>query len=598
MTGFHSIATDPPWLVLVVGMVTDAAILGFGTRFGRALRLDEPWSSVVGSIAAFELFTLAVEAVAMAQVATPAVLISLWVAFCAAGCVLLITGFRRPALARLRSLAVAATAAVVVLNLLIAICPSTKGDEIYYHMIVPSRIVQDGGLLFYRQPFVAAILPQMAFQIGFAPFHALGVPDAGNVVSWFFGALLAWFAFRFVRRRTGSVRWAGLAAAVLVAGLYTTVWHVSSGAHAIGDASVTLAVVALYSIDELSAAVGTRRTAVAIGILVTAAISTKVILLPLGGAVVLIAAVRLARIAPRGDRVPVAAALLLPSILFAAPLMIWTAVHAGSPFGPLLEGITGRSPYRPSEVRDFVESYIAGPRGPILEKLRNEALNDSPLLWIAVAAFAFGGRAIPVRRSIGVGLLLVQIVVILGWNTFDARYLGGVQYALLILAAVHLRDDLRERILASRGLLSAAALLVVPWMVLQAVYAAPFLRYLGGVESRSEFCARHIAFFGDYVALDRILPRNAVLLAYPLQIESLYAPRPIYFDPADVPRNAVAYLFTYDSDARPARLDGFTVAGMVYEDRNATVAAYRAPGRPPRRGIVRVWRLGRVGDRG
>ena len=53
----------------------------------------------------------------------------------------------------------------VALNALVALAPSTKIDELYYHMLVPSRILSDSALHFYREPWQAAILPHMIFQI-------------------------------------------------------------------------------------------------------------------------------------------------------------------------------------------------------------------------------------------------------------------------------------------------------------------------------------------------------------------------------------------------------------------------------------------------
>src|SRR5690242_1793743 len=54
--------------------------------------------------------------------------------------------------------------AALALNLCVALAPSTKIDELYYHMLVPKRVISDDGLRAYREPFAAAIYPQMAFQ--------------------------------------------------------------------------------------------------------------------------------------------------------------------------------------------------------------------------------------------------------------------------------------------------------------------------------------------------------------------------------------------------------------------------------------------------
>lgn len=560
--------------MLLAGVSTIAGILGIGNRIGRALRLERPWKTVVGSIAALEILTLAVEAVSMAQMATRGMLIAVWALFCLCGAAKL----------RVRksddlNRYTAVPASILILNLLIAVCPSTKGDEVYYHMIVPGRIVQDGGLSFYREPMRAAIYPQMAFQIGFAPFHALALPDAGNVVSWFFGALLVWFTYTLIETRTGSRVWAAVFSTAIAAGLYTTVWHTTSGAHAIGDLAATAAVISIY----------TGPNPIAIGILVAAFASTKVFFFPLALAIVSIAAVRL--------RWKSIALVAVVPIVFMLPLMIWTAVHSGSPFGPLFEGIAGPSPYFPNEVRAFIDNYVAGQRGPIPDKLRNEAVNFSPILWISIAALIFLRRHIAVKPAIGFALLVLQVVIILGWNTYDARYLGGVHYALMILLAAFLSADLRQRMMSHRRFLPIATMLIAPWMLLQIVYAVQFLKLPFGLESKADFYRRYVPFERDFVQLDRLLPQNALLLAVPYALDSIYAPRAIYYHVLDVPPDKPAYLLTYvpnGSNRENAAIDlhsRFTPDRLLYENADAVVATYRTPGRKPLRGVLRVTRL-------
>ena len=77
----------------------------------------------------------------------------------------------------------------------VAIVPSSKIDELYYHMLLPARIVADHGLRFYRLPIESAILPHMTYQIFAAPLHALGFPDAPNVVSWLLSLMPVWLGW-------------------------------------------------------------------------------------------------------------------------------------------------------------------------------------------------------------------------------------------------------------------------------------------------------------------------------------------------------------------------------------------------------------------
>lgn len=55
-------------------------------------------------------------------------------------------------------------------------------------MLLPKRVMEDNGLHFYHQPYELAIFPQMAYQLGLSIVHAVGFPEAGNVLSWGVGA--------------------------------------------------------------------------------------------------------------------------------------------------------------------------------------------------------------------------------------------------------------------------------------------------------------------------------------------------------------------------------------------------------------------------
>jgi hypothetical protein len=354
------------------------------------------------------------------------------------------------------------------------------------------------------------------------------------------------------------------------------VWHVTSGAHAIGDLAVTAAVVALYVIDDL-------RSPTAIGILIAAFASTKVFFFPLALAIGLIAIVRLG-----WKSFGLVAAV---PVVFIGPLMIWTALHAGSPLGPLAEGITGPSPYFPNEVRAFVDDYVAGPRGPIPDKLRNEAVNFSPILWLSILAFVVMRKHLAVDPKIGIALLVLQAVVILGWNTYDARYFGGVHYALMILFAMFLSESVRNRIVSRRWFPAAVVLLIVPWMGLQLVYSAQFMKLILHLESKQEFLEHYVPLYRDFVWLDRALPRDAVLLSIPYGLASIYAPRPLYYHVLDVPPGRPAFLVSYDPTGVIDLHGRFAAGEEIYENRAARISTFRIPGRKPQLATLHVRRL-------
>ena len=87
--------------------------------------------------------------------------------------------------------------------------------------------------------------------------HAIGYPDAANVVSWALSAMLIWFAWRVIRTNTASVVWSAFWVAGLCVGIYPVVWHVTGGAHAMGDLAMAAAIVAFADRDRLLTAITT-----------------------------------------------------------------------------------------------------------------------------------------------------------------------------------------------------------------------------------------------------------------------------------------------------------------------------------------------------
>src|SRR5262249_3436173 len=146
-----------------------------------------PLRQVVAVVVGIQAMSLAVQLTAYAQLATSDILKTIWWAVVGLGLPALVM-FRKSLaltnLLRVPPVAISMATAAAALNLLAAVAPSSKIDEIFYHMLVPSRIVSDETLRIYHEPIESAVLPQMSYQIFAAPLHALGYPDAANIVSW------------------------------------------------------------------------------------------------------------------------------------------------------------------------------------------------------------------------------------------------------------------------------------------------------------------------------------------------------------------------------------------------------------------------------
>ena len=88
--------------------------------------------------------------------------------------------------------------------------------------------------------------------------------------------------------------------------------------------------------------------------------------------------------------------------------------------------------------------------------------------------------------------------------------------------------------------------------------------------------------------LARSLPKDAVLFVPEFRAPAVYAPRPMVFDPADIPANRPVFVFS-GSPAQPSNLPhGYVAVRQVYFDGTARLNTFRTPGRPPEIGPLYV----------
>lgn len=582
--------------VLLVGATTFVASMGLGLLLLRLLRtrLPTPFCQIAAVLLGIQAISLAVQLVAMAQAATPLALIALWCGALAGGAAGWI--FCRPArgdgdrppIPR-SALAIAAVAAG--LNLLAAVVPSSKIDELYYHMLLPARIVADQGLVIYRAPLEAAVLPQMAYPFFAAPLHALGYPDAPNIVSWLLSLMLVWLGWSLLRQRGVTHPIAYCLVAALLVGAYPVVFHVTGGSHAFGDLSLATAVVALAQAARLLAARGPARFAFMVSLLAWSAASAKVSLFPLAGAIVLLAAIYAWRkCETRAERLRMIAASALPWLVLGAPLMAWTHLQTGSPFGPLFAGVFGESLFRPEIFLEFAERSRGNNQGSSGAIPFDDLAAYSPLVWLgAIGALASRATPAPVRLW-GSILLLGQCLIVAWLLPYHARFLGGLQYGLAICFALYLPPWLALRRQTAIVLISVG---VLPWLLGQAIYAQQFAAMAFGLEDRSAFYRRYVSFFDDFAKLDRLLPANAVLLSGDIRPPAVHAPRPMVFDLADVPPGHEAYVFSLDAPKASDYPAGYVLGPEIHASSNAVQMVFRRFWVAPHIGELHVVRIAR-----
>jgi hypothetical protein len=583
MTSWLARDVYAPLWVVAAGLMTYAGVLGMGRLLLRiaGVRIPAAWEAVTSVLLGIQVMSFGVQLLGMSALASRFALIAWLALFWLAALLEIVRAVR----ARRGAWVVPAgesglfwtALAVVVIslavNLVIAAAPSTKADEIYYHMLVPGRLLHDHALAFYLFPFEAAWLPQMAFQIASAPLHAAQLPDAPNVLSWALSATMVWFCYRLLRDARLPRTWAAMWCAAIIVGLYSAVWYVTGGAHAMGELAIVALTVAVFMPALLRREASDWAYALTIGVLASAAAMTKLPTAPIVAFLLVMGAVQLGRGKAPRLATGLYMAALAPMIVLWAPLVVWTWHRSGAPLGPFFSWWFPHSVYAPTPIRELLIQAANSSRHGV--SALDALTRHSPLLLLG----AFGALLTPVlparRRALAAALVVAQGILILLQLPWDLRFLSGLPIGLAILFAL----DPPVWALAwqtswSRRL--ALSLLLVPWMFAPIYYSRPFGRVVFGRESAEQFRESYIAFYADYRKIDSLLPADAVLLTAG-RISAVYAPRLPVWSLLDVHAPAPVYQFTETCDPFDASMSG---EDTVYRNPSARTQLYRTPHRP------------------
>jgi hypothetical protein len=577
--------------VLAAGLVSFAACLGLGMLMLRALglRWPAPFLQVGAALLGLHLQSLVVQFLAMGRHATPAALIAVWgavVALGALGLVALWGARERKTLPAIPLIALALLVVASAINLAAAVVPSSKIDEIYYVNLFTSRLVTDQALIAYRQPIEAAILVQMTYAAAAAPLHALGFPDAANVVSWALGVTLVWFGWRLLRDEGSTSPLAYSVVAAIAVGVYPLVFQTSGGSHALGDLSLAATVLGLAYAPRLIAVKGPVPYVLMMSLLSWSAASAKLSLSPVSAAC-LVLAVGLAWRAAAGVRLTLMVSAASMWLVFGGPIALWDWIHTGSPLGPVLADLLGSQYFSAGAFQEYASrtrSLDWQFDGPFL--LANGAALAA-LIWLAVLGFFLSAGWPAWFRWMAAALLLGQGLLVLLLLPGHVRFLGGLPFALAICLALRPPAWLQPR---QRLAAVVAIVAVVPWLAGQLIYGAQFVPRALELADRAAFLRRHIALYDDFRRLDSILPSNAVLIAPGMRAAASYAPRPMLFDSADLPPDRPAYLL---GTAGP-EADGLAVGLEVYANQAAVLSVGRRWWMPAIVGELRVYSVGRA----
>jgi hypothetical protein len=353
-----------------------------------------------------------------------------------------------------------------------------------------------------------------------------------------------------------------------------------------GDLAMAAAIVAFAERDRLTTAMPLPSYATMVSILLVSAATSKISLLPACVFLFCLSIWYTMRSAPASLAGRIAFAFISPWLIFYCPIVLWTWVQSGSPFGPVLAGLFGPSIYSQTFIAEAFRKTLQANAPSVGITI----LNYSPLVWLGVIGSVCGTNlALTMRVSLAL-LFGLQCSLIYLLLPHDPRFLGGIPYGMLIIFASRASPELQTLLASRRPAIIASTVFLLPWLLVQLYYTKQFLRVSLGLEKHS-FYQRYVAFYDDYVRLDKLLPKNTILLSEDRRISSVYAPRPIFFDPQDVPAGKRVVLLSSRRQRTGRSIRGYQVGKVIYSNPQAVVATYRTPGRAPLTGFIQVIEL-------
>ena len=276
----------------------------------------------------------------------------------------------------------------------------------------------------------------MFYQIIIAPFYALGLPDSANIISVTLFSALIWFALTLVWQKTKNANIAWWTAASMSVGMYSVVYLITVNGQSFMVLSTAVGTLAVFSRQTLLKDISLSAWVVICSVLLLGMVAAKVSLIPMA---FFLSLGIFWRIIKEEDHLlskkKIFLIMMAPWIIIYLPIVIWTWVHSGSPFGSLFSDIFMNNT---EEFDPFIASWnrVLGARETFIDIMFVTVVNWSPLIWISLVGVAWAEKLPLKLRILLVVLLIAQITIIALILPHKARFLGGLQYVFPIIAAI------------------------------------------------------------------------------------------------------------------------------------------------------------------
>ena len=471
--------------------------------------------------------------------------------------------------------------AIFLIRILISIIPSTKIDELHYHMLLPIRLITEKGLNFYSLPWEGAIWPHMQYQFIGAPFYAIGLPDSLNIIS--LGIFLTFIYTLYIQinneiKNKELTLWCLL---IFSSGLHSLVDLTTNASNSLLLVSSCSSLLILCDPNKYLPTKNLRSFSIIFGLLSIGMIGAKISMMPIFIIQTFIFFRTINKLWGIKSIYKSSMYFLLPFIVFYMPIVIYTWIKSGSPFGPLLSSLF--------EYKGDFDPLISSTRGDIgyrgnLKEIIFFCITKwSPLVWLAWIFF-INKKIKNSTKVIFFTFLIIQSLMIWLILPDSPRHYAGFQYVGLLIICIELVPVFFKNY--KKLCLTTFLIFSFPWVILDIYYSYPLITK---AFFRPEIFKEHyVPFYKDFVLLNNLLEKNAEILVYGTRINTFHSPRKILFSVNEIKNNEnPKYLFLVGSGEEKL----LKLSQLVYKNNEATQFCFRTPDKKCIREQLRVYKI-------
>ena len=575
---------------LLIGVVSFFSLIGIGRYMMSLLKLQlsKPWDKVFQLISGTFIYSLLNQIGAFLS-------INNYLFYGVSLIALLGFGFKelirkrsfKNKLSRASIIPTTLLIALFLIRIGLSVIPTTKIDELNYHMLLPLRIIEDQGLLFYKIPEEGAILPHMHYQMIGSPFFSIGVPESLNVLSILIFCLFIYSIIKIISQETKIIELGLWCAVLITTGLHSTVDMTTNSSTSLLLLSSSLSLLILCNPQKFLPTKEIRSFSLLYGMLLLGVISSKVSMIPVALLQVIFFFKVINDYWGYKKFKKAGIFLLIPFLIFYLPLLIYTWIISGSPFGSLFSSFFGEQDKLFDPLVKSIEGTL-GWKGNFKEVFLLMFTKWSPIIWfswiILLTQINFKNLRITTTPII---FFIVQFSLIWTILPDKPRNFYGILYCAIIICFIKLGPIIYRNF--NKFVKLFFIIFSLPWLFLDVYYSFPLLSK--AFLNNEKFKTDYVPFYNDFKKIDSLIDKNSQIIAVGSRVNAYHFPRKVYLEISDIrDYNRSTYLFLVNDQTQLLN-SSIKIGKLIYENNSANIYCYRKPGKECIKENLKIYRI-------